>query len=75
MKFVPVCPSLHGTWGQLTLAGTGGSDSPGEGGGGGSAEVAGSVFSLKMDFSFLMLWVGARPLSLVKLKLEKTIVE
>ena len=30
-----------------------------------------SSFSLKMDLSFLMLWVGARPVSLARLQIQK----
>ena len=56
--------------GEPTLHWTGVSDSRGEAGGWGRAC---SVFSLNIDFSFLMLCVGANPLSLVKLK-KKTIV-
>ena len=47
-----------------------GSDSFGEGGGGGRFWFTGSSFSLNIDFNFLMLCVGARPLSLVKLSEE-----
>ena len=43
-------------------------------GAGGSVSAGSSVgespdFSVKMDFSFLMLWVGAIPVSLAKLKI------
>ena len=57
----------------------GGSLDLGEGGAGSTALVGGEEevggesidFSLNIDFSFLILCVGARPVSVVKLKLIK----
>ena len=58
---------LQHSWTRvLTLQGWG-SDCLGDGGGGGRLGMADSDFSLKIDFNFLMLCVGARPLSLVRL--------